>query len=71
MLKEEFARALREKLSEIPLETRRLWDGNDLFVWYMNARNEDSYLRWERCPGDPWQWVAGFCEYHYGPNATF
>ncbi|HFT1084468.1 TPA: hypothetical protein ACXI7C_000797 [Serratia marcescens] len=69
MLKEEFARALRQKLSQIPLETRRTWNETHLFAWYMKAISEDSYLRWERCPGSPWQWVPGFCENYYGSNA--
>ncbi|MGP1235768.1 hypothetical protein ACJ8I6_09450 [Serratia sp. CY37646] len=70
MLKEEFAQALRQKLSQIPLETRRTWNETDLFGWYMKATREDSYLRWERCPGgNPWHWVPGFCENYYGSNA--
>jgi hypothetical protein len=69
MLKDDFARELRRKLSQIPLETRRSWDENNLFAWYMKAISEDSYLRWERCPGDPWQWVPGFCEGCYGQSA--
>jgi hypothetical protein len=71
MLKEEFIQALRQKLSQVPLETRRTWDETSLFIWFQQVRKEDSYLRWGRCPGDVWQWVPGFCEYHYGPNAVY
>jgi hypothetical protein len=61
MVKEDFKQALRSKLGQIPVETRRGWSDNDLFIWWLKAKAADPYLVWERCPGDAWQWVPGMC----------
>jgi hypothetical protein len=71
MNKEDFKRAVQEKLRRVPLETRKQWNDTDLFVWWGNAKAEDSYLTWERCPGDVWQWVKGICDNLIGKNAIF
>lgn len=69
MKKEDFKRAVREKLKHVPLETRKQWNDTDLFVWWCKAKTEDSYLTWELCPGDVWQWVKGICGDLIGQNA--
>jgi hypothetical protein len=55
MKKKEFEQSLRDKLRKVPLETRMTWKDTDLFVWWLKAKAEDSYLTWERCHGDLWQ----------------
>lgn len=69
MLKEQFRQALRARLGEVPLKTRQTWDNTNLLVWWSEAQKEDSYLRWERAPGDVWQHVKGMCPDLIGPNA--
>lgn len=69
MKKEDFKRAVRDRLDAIPLDERKTWNGTELFVWWTEVSGEDSYLRWERCPGDLWQSVHGFCKDMIGPNA--
>lgn len=71
MEKEDFKEAVRGKLKKVPLETRKLWNDNDLFVWWSRARAEDSYLTWEKCSGDVWQWVPGMCSDLIGKDATW
>lgn len=50
MLKTEFEAALRSKLRAVPVETRKTWNDTDLYIWWLDAKNSDSYLTWERCP---------------------
>jgi hypothetical protein len=69
--KEEFRRALRDRLKQVPLETRKTWSDNDLHVWWTRASREDSYLTWERATGDVWQHVSGMCSDLLGPRAIF
>lgn len=69
MEKKEFTQALRDKLREIPLETRKTWKTSDLLVWWMDARAKDSYLTWESCHGDLWQYVSGTCSDLIGKKA--
>ena len=72
MKKEDFKAAVRGKLKNVPLETRKLWNNTDLFVWWSQARAEDSYLTWEKCPGsDVWQWVPGMCSDLIGKDAIW
>jgi hypothetical protein len=61
MKKEEFRLALRDKLGKVPLETRKKWNDTDLYIWWLTAKAEDSYLTWERSRGDVWQYVPGMC----------
>jgi len=69
MKKEDFKQALREKLKKVPIETRKEWTSTNLFTWWVQAKDEDSYLTWERCPGDVWQSVPGMCKDLYGKGA--
>lgn len=69
MKKEDFKEAVRGKLKKVPLETRKLWSDTDLFVWWSQAKAQDSYLTWEKCPGDVWQWVPGMCRDLIGKDA--
>lgn len=61
MKKEEFRQAVRAKLQNVPVETRKQWNDTDLLVWWMKAKSEDPYLTWERCRGDLWQQIPGIC----------
>ena len=61
MKKVDFEQAVREKLKKIPLESRKQWNNTDLLIWWTEARAEDSYLTWEGCRGDAWQWVPEIC----------
>jgi hypothetical protein len=69
MNKEDFKQRLREKLRKTPLETRKQWTDTDLFIWWTKAKAEDSYLTWERCSGDLWQYVPGMCRDLIGNDA--
>jgi hypothetical protein len=69
MLKQDFEKAVRDTLRKVPVEERRTWDDTKLFTWFMKAKAEDPFLTWERCPGDPWQWVPGICKHLIGPGA--
>lgn len=72
MNKEDFKEAVRGKLRNVPLETRRLWSSTDLLEWWKQAKANDSYLSWEKCPGgDVWQWVRGMCSDLIGKDATW
>ncbi|MDK9707430.1 MAG: hypothetical protein OEL83_10305 [Desulforhopalus sp.] len=68
MKKAEFEQAVRDELRRVPAEERRTWDDNKLFFWFMKAKSDNPDLTWDRCPGDPWQWVPGICKYLIGPN---
>ena len=57
----EFEAAVRAALSQVPLETRRGWDGNDLFGWWMQTSQARPDLVEDRYKGDPWQRVHGIC----------
>lgn len=70
MNKEDFRKALRDRLAKVPLETRKKWNETDLFGWWMKAK-EDSYLTWERASGDVWQHVKGMCRDLIGPSAIW
>lgn len=61
MKKKEFEQAVRNKLRKVPLETRMTWKDADLFLWWLKAKAEDSYLTWEQSPCDLWQFVPGKC----------
>lgn len=69
MLKHEFQEAVRERLRKVPLDTRKTWSENQLFIWWLEAKSQDSYLVWDRCPSDLWQSVKGMCHDLIGPNA--
>jgi hypothetical protein len=69
MKKKEFEQSLRDKLRKVPLETRMTWKDTDLFVWWLKAKAEDSYLTWERSPCDVWQFVPGMCNDLIGKKA--
>ena len=40
MNKEEFRQALRDKLANVPLESRKKWDDTKLFGWWLVAASE-------------------------------
>jgi hypothetical protein len=67
--KDAYRDALRLRLRGVPLETRRKWNETDLMVWWNRERQKDTYLTWERAPGDPWQHVKGMCSDLIGPKA--
>ncbi|BDT60479.1 hypothetical protein MasN3_39730 [Massilia varians] len=69
MLKTEFQAALRVKLRAIPLATRKTWNDTALYIWWLEAKKDDPYLTWDRCPGDSWQWVPGMCRDLIGESA--
>ena len=71
MKKEDFKQRLQEKLCKTPLETRKKWTSSDLFIWWLQAKADDSYLTWERCPGDLWQYVPGMCKSLIGNDAFY
>lgn len=55
MKKQEWEQALKVELRKVSNSERRKWDGNRLFGWFLELRNENSRIRWEGCPGDDWQ----------------
>ena len=69
MNKEDFKQALRQRIKEVPLETRKKWTGTELLIWWGQTKAKDSYLTWEKCPGDPWQWVSVMCNDLIGNEA--
>ena len=72
MKKEDFKLAVQGKLRMVPLETRKQWNDTNLLVWWGKTKAEDSYLTWERCPGnDVWQWVPGMCRDLIGKDAIW
>ena len=71
MKKEDFRNRLRDKLGKVSPEMRKTWNDTDLYVWWVTARAEDSYLTWERAHGDVWQYVPGMCRDLIGPNAIW
>jgi hypothetical protein len=70
MNKDDFKRALREKLQKVPVETRKQWDDTNLFGWWAKMKAEDSYLTWDHCTGDVWQWVKIMCHDLIDQNAN-
>jgi hypothetical protein len=58
-----FERALRNALGQIPLETRRAWNGNDLFGWWMEFSAARPGLALDGYEGDLWQRVHGMCRH--------
>lgn len=71
MQKEDFRKALRDKLGKVSLETRKTWNNTDLYDWWRKAQADDSYLRWEQVSGDLWQHVPGMCQDLIGPDAIW
>jgi hypothetical protein len=72
MRKQQFKKAVRDKLRQVPLEIRKTWNETNLFVWWTAARAADSYLTWERAPGDHvWQHVKVMCGELIGRDAAF
>lgn len=67
MKKQDFRRALRQRLATVPLATRQTWDGTQLLHWWLKAK--DSYLRLDGVVGDDWQEVHGMCMDMCGPQA--
>jgi hypothetical protein len=61
MREAEFRTALRAALGRVPLVTRRGWNGNDLFGWWMQTSNERPDLVLDGYQGDLWQRVHGMC----------
>lgn len=70
MNRQDFRQAVRQKLSNVPLATRRAWKGTDLLIWWQTAKTEDSYLRLDGCVGDDWQEVHGMCVDMIGEQAV-
>ena len=68
MDKEDYRQTLRSKLKEAAADERARWCDRSLLLWWVQVTKEDSYLRWGRSSGDPWQHVPGFCEGLYGGN---
>ena len=69
MKKKEFKQTVRNKLREVPLETRKTWKGIDLLQWWLKVEAEDSYLRWERSPCKVSILVPGICSDLFGKKA--
>lgn len=69
MTKDEFKTALRKKLRETPLKTRKTWDKSSLLGWWGQAQEEDSYLVWKGHTGSVWQHVKLMCDDLIGNNA--
>ena len=69
MLKEEFRRELRSRLSQVPLETRRGWTDVELRVWWLGELRADLQLKWAWAPADQWQYVKVMCLGLYGKDA--
>ncbi|REG60067.1 hypothetical protein B0G80_2850 [Paraburkholderia sp. BL6669N2] len=61
MKKEDFRQAIRTKLGQVPLETRKGWNGTDLLLWWLAAKDENSYLTLDHSSGDLWQRVHSLC----------
>jgi hypothetical protein len=57
----EFEAAVRAALRQVPLVTRRGWNGNDLIAWWMQTSAAQPGLVEDRAKGDPWQRVHGIC----------
>jgi hypothetical protein len=70
MTKDEFARALRDRLRKMPLDNRRGWDETRLLEWWTREKSGDTYLRWERDSGNPWKTVLAICRDMIGPDAV-
>jgi hypothetical protein len=47
VLKEQFRRELRSRLSQVPLETRRGWTDVELRVWWLGEQRADLQLTTE------------------------
>lgn len=72
MKKTEFEVAVRAAVRQVPLETRRGWNGNDLMAWWMETSTAHPDLFEDRYQGDLWQRVHGICLYArlFGENAV-
>jgi hypothetical protein len=71
MTKDKFRRALRRMLERAPLDARKKWTANDLYLWWLEERREDPYLIWKPTRGDVWQYVPGMCQDLIGANAVW
>lgn len=70
MKKEDFQQAIRGKLGEVPLESRKQWNDTNLLDWWNKVRAENSYLTWDHHP-DAWPWVKGMCANMIGERAIY
>jgi hypothetical protein len=69
LLKEQFRRELRSRLSQVPLETRRGWTDVELRGWWLEEQRADPQLRWAWAPADQWHYVKVMCHGLYGEDA--
>lgn len=70
MKKEDFRQALRMRLMQIPAASRKTMTDYELLLWWNQIKQEDTYLTWERAPGDLWQHVQEMCRDLIGPSAV-
>jgi hypothetical protein len=67
MNKENFNKAVRERLNKVSIKERRNWDGTDLLTWWADAQKEDSSLHCSTV-GDNFRQVQSTCKDMYGEN---
>ena len=69
MNKTEFQSGVRQELRKVPLAIRQEWTDNALLAWWLKTTNEYPYLAWDKCHGDPWQYVHIMCTDMIGDRA--
>ena len=62
MKESRFREAVQAELRKVPLGTRRLWDDNNLFAWWMKTTQDQPEITQGCGSGDPWQHVKGACK---------
>ena len=69
MLKDDFRRELRSRLSQVPLATRCSWTDAALRAWWLQEQAADPELKWAFAPADAWGYVRVMCQGLFGKDA--
>jgi hypothetical protein len=69
MEKETFRKIVRDRLKQMPVESRRSWDQNSLFGWWLEESSKDPNVTSGRAAGELWMQVKATCMDLIGPQA--
>ena len=62
MKKADYEHTLRTELLKIPKETRDTWDGTKLCIWWTEYTQKNSWVKWDRDSGNPWDTAYIICK---------
>ena len=66
---EKYFRNVREELIKVPLQERKKWETPDLYLWWLEARKNNSFLILTGMLCGGWKFIPGMCHDLFGCKA--